>query len=999
MVAQHRFVTKTFTQPTFCADCGTLLLGFWDQGKECTGCKRTAHFHCVARLEKQARCKRGKAMAARATSSVNLPMGSDTDEGAVRELLWKVGVYQSDSTSFHLASFDGKITGTLSLLKVPLKTSLLRKIGFKSSESSPEQQRTWRDVKVRFDPRQNKVFFRRFENDTLDTSLSITSIEKVSLCTQDADDGPCFSIKYIDGTVVRTLTCRAVQAWPKERQRRHIVRWVALLRYHSRALSADFIIRSKRTHKAAIKLQHFSRAIAERRRKLAEQTAFHHAQAALQNYRTRVENHSRRNVEQKASLPPPLLSQAEPESGGSVGEQLQVGKSEPKTVPARCDAVLYDEVWENETSKDGDTWEPCKPNHYTDCMGVPFVCQDLAALASESLNEPVKFELQSGWRYHINMDLMVADYSHGDNGSESVKAGHRVRRRCWTRRRSLGPAGSSKDRRKLQDWVLLQSGQPTDPAWHQRFSVLVRQGDKETLSGAADSDSRGKTAVSGLRFLLKGFPAPYWLYCNSGELATLQAANAGIFYAPLDQNCFVDDSFVTNDDSSKLGLFALFLSGREKPFMIDAKSAEKRKQWVSTLRAVISDAGPPQQVLKQLEKFTESLRPPSFELEKVVDKVLLSLRTVRQFQGARQVKDAATEAKEEKEESHAQDAKADEGAGVAQASPARPPPSAPEEKQQSPSPQSELGNAKSRNESNNANPKAPTQSPEKRRRASSMKFVPPLSLPYPSLSTHLRIKAKDLFNLLYASEEFYDNLYQQEGVTNVVREPWSDKEITAGSTRSLSYRSPRKGYLPPNSVEITITCRQRFSDGYQFDEVICNPSVPYGKSFRTHRRTVFHPLQNDSNMTALMISCDVEFTQSVFVKRMIIGTVAAENSRYLRSEWLPVIQKHHCSEEDIFAVGEDLEVEQELELNTKEEISKKRVLSSLSRALSHEDLEAISVKQGFLQISMKHLSAANAVLGIMVITMLYFIVQLQFSIQEQQALLVRFHAVQRGVNP
>eukprot|EP00729_Bicosta_minor_P009038 gene9038-29469_t len=44
----HRFKTKTYKKPTFCAHCGSLLWGLIKQGQQCQICKMNAHKRCCA---------------------------------------------------------------------------------------------------------------------------------------------------------------------------------------------------------------------------------------------------------------------------------------------------------------------------------------------------------------------------------------------------------------------------------------------------------------------------------------------------------------------------------------------------------------------------------------------------------------------------------------------------------------------------------------------------------------------------------------------------------------------------------------------------------------------------------------------------------------------------------------------------------------------------------------------------------------------------------------
>lgn len=46
----HKFKTKTYTHPTFCNHCGSLLWGFIRQGQHCTLCGINAHKRCTAHM-------------------------------------------------------------------------------------------------------------------------------------------------------------------------------------------------------------------------------------------------------------------------------------------------------------------------------------------------------------------------------------------------------------------------------------------------------------------------------------------------------------------------------------------------------------------------------------------------------------------------------------------------------------------------------------------------------------------------------------------------------------------------------------------------------------------------------------------------------------------------------------------------------------------------------------------------------------------------------------
>ena len=56
----HEFKSHTFKKPTWCAQCGQFLWGFYHQGKECKGCLAPTHDQCAAQYDEKHPCSKEK---------------------------------------------------------------------------------------------------------------------------------------------------------------------------------------------------------------------------------------------------------------------------------------------------------------------------------------------------------------------------------------------------------------------------------------------------------------------------------------------------------------------------------------------------------------------------------------------------------------------------------------------------------------------------------------------------------------------------------------------------------------------------------------------------------------------------------------------------------------------------------------------------------------------------------------------------------------------------
>jgi len=125
------------------------------------------------------------------------------------------------------------------------------------------------------------------------------------------------------------------------------------------------------------------------------------------------------------------------------------------------------------------------------------------------------------------------------------------------------------------------------------------------------------------------------------------------------------------------------------------------------------------------------------------------------------------------------------------------------------------------------------------------------------LKTTFQAPVNRVMKALFIDYEFESQCFADNRFSQIHHEEWSNGS-DFGSKRSINYLMPRNGPVPENMAFIEYFIRQSFPTvGYQIDQIVHNPDVPFGKTFRTKLRYVLE--QVDDSVTSIVVSHEVHF--------------------------------------------------------------------------------------------------------------------------------------------
>jgi len=137
--------------------------------------------------------------------------------------------------------------------------------------------------------------------------------------------------------------------------------------------------------------------------------------------------------------------------------------------------------------------------------------------------------------------------------------------------------------------------------------------------------------------------------------------------------------------------------------------------------------------------------------------------------------------------------------------------------------------------------------------------------------------------------KFTRHMLKLDKVQDITITEWS-KGSSAGSSCDLQYLMPRNGPVPKNTCYATWTLTQAVPKaGYQVDQEIRNPEVPYGKTFATLLRITIEA--QGSNKSHLVVSHMVDFRQSTMMKGFIKSSSSREIKKSFTTSWFPQLKK------------------------------------------------------------------------------------------------------------
>lgn len=140
---------------------------------------------------------------------------------------------------------------------------------------------------------------------------------------------------------------------------------------------------------------------------------------------------------------------------------------------------------------------------------------------------------------------------------------------------------------------------------------------------------------------------------------------------------------------------------------------------------------------------------------------------------------------------------------------------------------------------------------------------------------------KKCFELLYKKEEFLRGIWEDQGMTSIEMQPWTDGK------RTFTYSRPLGGKFGSTKCESeeTIIHPDDSKDWWGVEGTTRTPGVPGGKSFLTRSKTTFSYAEGGG--TLMHATFQVEWTGKSMLKSMINGQ--AESGQ---QEWNALLKKN-----------------------------------------------------------------------------------------------------------